>query len=144
MSTSKKDPVVTATERLEQALAAQWSDPDAAWVRQVREALAEVERALGRHPAPSVGAVLAPAGPPQQEISPGLTREVNALRKDHDAMLREVDVLIGQIERGTVRREDLPALRQVGAGLVKSLRQFTAAENAMILEAVMGEPGAGD
>jgi hypothetical protein len=88
--------------------------------------------------------VLAPAGPAQQEISPGLTREVNSLRKDHGAMLREVDVLIGQIERGHVRHEDLPSLRQVGTGLVKSLREFTAAENAMILEAVMGEPGAGD
>jgi hypothetical protein len=143
MSTSKKDPVVTATERLERSLAADWSDRSA-WVRQVREALAEVETALGRKPAPSVGAVLAPAGPPQQEISPGLTREVNSLRKDHQAMLREVDVLIGQLGRGHVRDEDLPSLRQIGAGLVKSLRGFTAAENAMILEAVMGEPGAGD
>jgi hypothetical protein len=66
---------------------------------------------------------------------------VHSLRKDHQTMLREVDDLLAKLEQGSPRADDL---WHAGAELVKSLRDFTAAENKMILEAVMGEPGAGD
>jgi hypothetical protein len=144
MATTTKDPLVERTDQLEQAFAAGPQGQEQAWLQRVRNALSEVKRALGQHPAPTEQNALAPAGPPQREISPGLTRQVHTLRKDHQAMLREVDDLVGQLERNSIRAEDLPSLRQTGTDLVKSLRDFTAAENKMILEAVMGEPGAGD
>jgi hypothetical protein len=143
MDTSQKDPVVTASERLEHALDAICQGAEQAWAKGLREALRDVEQALGRHPKPSEQKVLASAGPPQKEISPGITRETAALGQKQEAMLVEVDALIARTE-GRVRSEDCPALQHQGRELVTKLRRFTAAENAMILEAVMGEPGAGD
>jgi hypothetical protein len=144
MAAPTKDPLVERTDRLEQALSAFAEGRLQAWQRQLEGALGDVNEAMQRHPAPTEQNALAPAGPPQREISPGLTRQVGALRKDHQAMLQEVNDLLARLERSSVSDQELPALRQTGADLVKSLRDFIAAENKMILETVMGEPGAGD
>jgi hypothetical protein len=135
---------VTATEQLEGAVALLCEGDEQAWAQRLRVALGEVERALGRHPAPTEQKVLAPAGSAHREISPGLARTARALRDRQEAMLHEVDELIARIERGSIARADCADLQDQGNDLVGKLRRFTAAENAMILEAVMGEPGAGD
>jgi len=144
MAAHSQDPLVAATVRFEQRLNAGSQGQEQAWAQRLREAVRELEVALGRHPAPSEKSVLAPAGPPQREISPGLTRQVQHLGHDHQVLLDQVDVLRARLQRDTFSPDDLAAIRQLGADLLTKLRDYSAAENAVILETVMGEPGTGD
>jgi hypothetical protein len=139
-----KDPLVASIERLEAALAADASGDGMPWMADLQSALRDVEQSLGRHPAPSDKNVLSHLELQRREISPTITRGTRTLRKEQEAMLEEIDVLIAQLHRDAVRPEDVPALRQIGAKLVSNLQKFCAAENKLVFDNVMRDTGAGD
>lgn len=139
-----KDPLVASIEQLETSLAEYALGHEADWMARLREALRGVESALGRHPAPSDKNVLSHLELQRREISPTIARGTRTLRKEQEAMLDEIDVLIAQLHRDAVRPEDVPALRQIGAKLVNNLQQFCAAENKLVFDNVMRDTGAGD
>lgn|SRR5262245_14570669 len=139
-----KDPLVASIERLEAAMAAEAPGDGMLWMADLQAALQEVEHALGRHPAPSAKNVLSHLELQRREISPTIARGTRTLRKEQEAMLEEIDVLIAQLHRDAVRPEDVPALRQIGAKLVANLQRFCAAENKLVFDNVMRDTGAGD
>jgi phytoene dehydrogenase-like protein len=141
---AEKPPLVTHIEELEQALAADSEGQEQNWVAGLRDALRGVEHALGRHPAPSDKNVLSHLELQRREIHPGLTRESRALRENQQAMFEQIDVLATQLERDAVHAGDVPALREIGAKLVKDLQKFRATENRLIFDNVMRDTGAGD
>jgi len=138
------DSLVARIDELEGALTAPSAGKEHAWTQRVRQALGAVEQALGRRPAPSTKDALAPAAAVENKISPGLAREAGTLRHDHEALLQAIDSLQGQLRRDVVSVDEFAALQQSGMELVKQLRAFNTADNALILETTMGEPGAGD
>ena len=138
------DPLVASIEQLQQALAAESAGAEQTWLARLREALRGVEAALGRQPAPSDKNVDSHVELQRREISPTIARGTRTLRNEQQAMLDEIDVLIPQLHRDAARPEDVPALRQIGATLVKSLQNFCAANNRLIFDNVMRDTGAGD
>jgi hypothetical protein len=142
--TTEKPPLVAHIEQLEQALAENHEGRDQDWVAELRDALRGVEHALGRHPAPSDKHVLSHLELQRREIHPGLTRESRALRENQQAMFEQIDVLATQLERAAVHPGDVPALREIGAKLVKDLQKFRATENRLLFDNVMRDTGAGD
>jgi predicted ATPase len=138
-----KDPLVSQIEALEQTLAMAPTGQETAWTARLQDNLRGLEAALGRQPRPSDKSIQS-LELQRREISPGVTRETATLRQDQQAMLQEIDGLAGQLERHEHRPEDIPALQQMGAALVKSLQKFCASKNKLIFDNVMRDTGAGD
>ncbi len=143
MMMTTKDPLVSQIEALEHTLATSVGGQEKQWTAWLRNNLRGLEEALGRQPKPSDKSVQS-LELQRREISPGLTREANALRQEREAMLREIDNLAGQLERTDIHAEDVPVLREMGAALVKNLQKFCASKNKLIFDNVMRDTGAGD
>ena len=142
--TATKDPLVASIEGLQAALGQDADGRGQAWLAALREALGDVEGALGRQPAPMANNVLSHLELQRREISPTVVRGTRTLRKEQQAMLDEIDVLIAQLHRDAVGPDDVPAMRQIGEKLVKSLQHFCADKNKLVFDNVMRDTGAGD
>ena len=134
------DPILIALKALRRCLSQPWSDRPRAWLQELKNSLALVEKLLVQMPAATMGKILAPVAQPTQQISPGLARDLAGVRQDHLALWQQVDLLLSDAET----MYDLHGLEERVEELTVALAEYFHVENELVLEATNRETGGGD
>jgi len=129
---------------MERALGASIENGSESWLDGLRQALTTVDGILFRVDTPSERQLLEPTDLQHRDLSPKLTREVEALRGGMRHLSEEVNRLLAQLQHAPADVATLQELREAGARFVAELRAVRHAENALVLETAMRDTGAGD
>jgi len=139
----KTDALVSAMDRLRQALAADFSGQK--WVETLRVTLFLVDNALRQH----IKSAEVPDGlfAAVDETRPTLGRQVNDLSCEYSDLLGQVYTLQLELRSagsGCVTSRNLAALRQQAQQLLAALQKVEETETDLIQESVTTDIGVGD
>lgn len=143
MTATNKDPLTVAAEHLKETLAMPRQGSERAWLDSLRHALTQLDGELFRRKAPSEAQLLKPVDQPSQQGSPGLSREVQALRDELAALSSKLNALLA--EAGPASDPDAVAALNLGVQeLLQAISHFQTTENHLVMETALRETGGGD
>jgi hypothetical protein len=168
MAMLDNDRLMTANERLQEALAAPVPGHEREWTENVELALAAVEESLSEHVAFAEGStgLASMVHDPEVAILPTVTRKVQGLCRDHAALQGQASALRREahktsqafapadatLERGGAVRSspgggavtDFGDFRRRSEQLIAALRRHNDAEAKLVVDAIHTDIGVGD
>jgi len=143
MTAIEKDPLSIAAWQLKETLAMPRQESERSWLDALRNTLTKLDGELFRRKAPSEKQLLQPVDSTNRQQSPGLAREVQALRDELAGLSGKLNALLA--ETGSACDRDAVAELHLGAQeLLEAISHFQTTENHLVLETALRDTGAGD